>query len=82
MRELLDRLLEARTAMDDKLRQADVLSSPWSVYPSIPILWLARYHLWKATLLVLEATGEASTSKEEENPVYRKVFPDTDLPPA
>ncbi len=65
MRELLDRLLEARTALDDKLRKEENSLLLWTVSHSTRVLWMARYHLWKATMLVLKLPHRAPTPAED-----------------
>ncbi len=64
MREILDRLREAETALDTKLRELYYEGGDQGTLRAVHKLWKAKKSIWHAQMCTLDAVaGEASRIK-------------------
>jgi len=68
MREALDRISEARTAVEDLARMELPLPDPYAPNQTLRLLIAAKYHLWHAAWLVIDAARSADEEKIEPMP--------------
>ena len=68
MHETLDRIQEAQTALDHQMIQERRKATHWSPSDGLILLWIAKYHLWHAAWLVIDATSNANKEGGEPMP--------------
>jgi len=74
MHEILDRISEARTAVEDLARMELPLPDPYAPNQTLRLLIAVKYHLWHAAWLVIDAARSADKEgtkpmpNEEVNP--------------
>lgn len=62
MRELMDRLREAETALDNQLHELYYITPTSKRMRAIELLWKAKRHLWYAMMDALNAAAGAQPS--------------------
>ena len=65
MREILDRLREAMTTLDNLCVEEHYRDSRAGISATMRCLWRAKYSLWRAQVHTLDAAASWASTKEE-----------------
>ena len=65
MREVLDRLREAVSALDSELAKQHEEALKWPSTLCLLLLWRAKYLLWRCQMYILDAAVESGKTEED-----------------